>query len=329
MQGKILVTGATGFVGGNLSRTLADRGADLRLLVRNPEKLNGLGAAAEVVIGDITDAEVVRRAVEGVDLIYAIAGTFREPNLSDERYLEVNVEAMRIMLDRAIEAGVGRLVFCSTGGIHGSNDGDRPTHEDDPLNGQGIYETSKAEADQLVLDYGRQGAIETVVIRPAPIYGPGDDRLVKLFRIAGKRKPWMLGDGSARYHMIYIDDLSEAFVRAGTVPGISGEAFIAGGPDKPTIEEVFVAVGQTLQIADQQIRKLPAGPFLVAGDICEAICRPLNIAPPIYRRRVEFFTANRDYDTSKAEELLGFKGATGFVEGLRRTGAWYQANGLI
>lgn len=327
---KILVTGATGFVGGNLAKTLIARGADLRLMVREPEKLKKQGIVCDdIVVGDITDAAAVKQAAAGVDIIYAIAGTFREPNLSDERYREVNVKACELMAEAGIEAGAKRLVFCSTGGIHGPNDGTKPTHEDDPLLGEGIYEISKAEGDTTILNYGKAGKIETVCIRPAPIYGPGDDRLVKLFKIAGKTKPMMLGDGTAPYHMIYIDDLSDAFIKAGETPGLQSEAFLIGGPDKPSRNELFTEIGKILGIENQAIRRLPAWPFFIAGDICEAICRPFNIAPPIYRRRVEFFTAHRNYSTAKAEQMLGFTGATGFKEGLAKTAEWYKSENLI
>lgn len=164
---KILVTGATGFVGSNLTKKLIAQGADLRLMVRDPMKLNGLSDyCSDIEVGDITDPEAVKKAVEGVDLIYAIAGTFREPNLSDERYREINVEAVRLMAEAAIEAGVKRLVFCSTGGIHGSNDGRRPTREDDPLLGRGIYEISKAEGDKLALEYGKEGSSRPSAFAP-------------------------------------------------------------------------------------------------------------------------------------------------------------------
>jgi dihydroflavonol-4-reductase len=324
----VLVTGATGFIGEALTRRLLAEGETVRVLARQPDKVTKVDLAVqEVHQGDITDAAAIDRAVAGTELVYAIAGTFREPNLSDARYGEVNVGAVRGLMEAARRHGVRRVVHCSTVGIHGNVVG-APANEATPLRPDGIYEVTKAEGDQLALGFASPG-LETVVIRPAPVYGPGDTRLVKLFKLAGRDRVLLLGSGKPHYHMIYIDDLVEAFRLAGTISGISGEAFIIGGAEVPTLEEVVRRIGRITGHPQQQIVKLPAGPLLLAGDLCERLCRPLGISPPIYRRRIEFFVNNRAYDTAKATDRLGFRPQVGLEEGLTRTAAWYRAQGLI
>ena len=91
----------------------------------------------------------------GVDTVYGIAGTFREPNLTDDRYREVNVEAVRLMMEAAKRHGVRRVIHCSTVGIHGNVVGP-PASETTPLRPDGIYEITKAEGDQLALSYARR-----------------------------------------------------------------------------------------------------------------------------------------------------------------------------
>ncbi|MEK0085084.1 NAD-dependent epimerase/dehydratase family protein [Benzoatithermus flavus] len=326
----VLVTGATGFIGGALTHHLLAAGERVRVLAREPEKLARAGlSVAEVSRGDITDAAAVERAVAGVDTVYAIAGTFREPSLSDERYREVNVEAVRLMLEAAQRHGVRRVVHCSTVGIHGNVTG-APANEATPIRPEGIYEITKAAGDQLALDRARRGGgPEVVVIRPAPVYGPGDTRLVKLFKLAARDRVILLGDGSPHYHMIFIDDLVEAFRLAGTTPGISGEAFIIAGNECPTLGELIHKIGRLTGHPEQKILKLPAGPVLALSDLCERICRPLGIDPPIYRRRVEFFVNNRAYDITKARTRLGFQPRIGLDEGLARTASWYKEEGFI
>ena len=324
----VLVTGATGFIGEALTRRLLAEGQAVRVLARQPDKVTQAGLAVqEIHQGDITDAAAIDRAVAGTELVYAIAGTFREPSLSDERYREVNVGAVRGIMEAAKRHGVRRVVHCSTVGIHGNVVG-APASEATPLRPDGIYEVSKAEGDQLALGYAGQG-LETVVIRPAPVYGPGDTRLVKLFKLAGRDRVLLLGSGKPHYHMIYIDDLVEAFRLAGSKEGVSGEAFIIGGAEVPTLEEVVRRIGRITGHPQQQIVKLPAGPLLLAGDVCERLCRPFGISPPIYRRRIEFFVNNRAYDTTKATTQLGFRPQVSLDEGLTRTAAWYRAQGLI
>ena len=212
---KVLVTGATGFIGEALTRRLVAAGHQVRVLARQPERVAKAGLSVqEIHQGDITDVAAIGRAVSGAELVYAIAGTFREPNLSDERYREVNVAAVRYLMEAAKRSGVRRVVHCSTVGIHGNVVGE-PATEATPIRPDGIYETTKAEGDQLALSYSADG-LQTVVIRPAPVYGPGDTRLVKLFKLAGRDRVVLLGSGKPHYHMIYIDDLVEAFRLAGS-----------------------------------------------------------------------------------------------------------------
>lgn len=324
----VLVTGATGFIGQALTRRLLASGERVRALVRQPARIAQAELAVhEVYEGDITDAAAVERAVAGASVVYAIAGTFREPGLSDERYREVNVGAVRHMMAAARKHGVRRVVHCSTVGIHGNVVG-APASEDTPIRPDGIYEITKAEGDQVALSHAGQG-LEVAVIRPAPVYGPGDTRLCKLFKLAARDRVLLLGNGQPHYHMVYIDDLVEAFRLAGMTPGISGEAFIVAGAERPTLEDLVRRIGRLTGHGSQSIVKLPAGPILGLSDVCEAVCRPFGINPPIYRRRIEFFVNNRVYDTSKAERRLGFRPKVSLEEGLARTLDWYRAHGLM
>lgn len=324
----VLVTGATGFIGQALARRLLATGERVRVLARRPERVAEAGLQVhEVYEGDITDAAAVERAVAGVGTVYAVAGTFREPSLSDERYREVNVAAVRLMMETARKHGARRVVHCSTVGIHGNVVGE-PANEDTPIRPDGIYEVTKAEGDRTALGYAKD-ALEVVVVRPAPVYGPGDTRLVKLFKLAARDRVLLLGNGRPHYHLVYIDDLVEAFRLAGTRPGISGEAFIVAGAERPTLEDLVRRIGRLTGHAQQRILKLPAGPVLGLGDLCERVCRPFGISPPIYRRRIEFFVNNRAYDTGKAERGLGYRPAVSLDEGLARTAAWYRAQGFL
>ncbi|MFI4860278.1 MAG: NAD-dependent epimerase/dehydratase family protein [Phycisphaerales bacterium JB063] len=326
-----LITGATGFIGSSLAHQLLAEGHTVRALTRNPAGLEkvGLAGKVEVAEGDITDAEAVGQAVAGCGLVYAIAGTFREPNLSDARYHEVNVGAVEIMVRAAAEHGVRRVVHCSTCGIHGNVPLGQSVAEDSPFNGVGIYEETKAAGDQRARDLGAELGVEVVVIRPTQVYGPGDTRLLKLFKMADKDRPLIIGSGKCGYHLVYIDDLVDAFVLAGTSEQAPGEAFLVGGGEVPSLNELFAELGRVFGRENPKPRRPPALPFMVAGVVCETICRPLGISPPIYRRRVEFFTNNRSFDISKARERLGYAPKVTMADGLRRTAQWYRDEGMI
>lgn len=326
---KALVTGATGFIGRALSERLIREGVELRVLVRDRRRLDGL-EAAEVVEGDITDAAAIDRAVAGVDTVFHVAGSFREADASDEQYRQVNVESVRHVIGSARRHGVRRVVHTSTVGIHGSIDHGAPAAEDSPLRPEGMYEVTKAEGDALALaEAAAEARPEVVVLRPAPVYGPGDDRLLKLFRLASRPRPILLGDGRALYHMVHIDDLVDAFLLAARVPEAAGHAFLVAGRERPSVGELVVAVARAMGRPEPRPIHLPVGPVRLAAGLCEDICRPLGLKPPIYRRRVDFFTNNRLYDIRKAERTLGYRPRIGLAEGLRRTAEWYRSKGML
>jgi dihydroflavonol-4-reductase len=327
---RVLVTGATGFVGAAVTRRLVEEGRPVRVLVRDRGKLESLGlAVVDVVDGDITDRTVMDRALDGVDAVLAIAATFREPNLSDERYRAVNIEAVRILLELARTHAVRRIVHCSTVGIHGNVQGP-PATEASPVVPDGIYEETKAEGDRLARDLGQQLGLEVIVLRPTPVYGPGDTRLLKLFKMASKSSPlFMLGDGTAGYHLVHIDDLVDAFILALDGAGRPGEAYIIGGPEQPSLNDVIGTLASVLGRSDPSTVRLPVTPIRLLGHACEILCRPLGISPPIYRRRVDFFINNRRFDLTKARSELGYFPKISMRHGLEQTAAWYRARGML
>lgn len=324
-----LVTGATGFIGRALVERLCARGETVRVLVRDRGRFEALGfAGVEAVEGDITDPAAVDRAVAGSDTVFAIAGTFREPNLSDAAYRAINVDAVGHILEAAQRHGTRRVVHCSTVGIHGDVKG-APATEDAPVVPDGIYEVTKAEGDALALEFGRKNGLEVAVIRPAPVYGPGDTRLLKLFKLARKKRILLLGPGTAGYHLVHIDDLVDAFLLAAEAEEAAGEPFIIAGPERPDLNRLIATLADVLDNPDPTVIRVPAGPVRRLGHLCELACRPFGAAPPIYRRRVDFFINNRAYDTTKAEQRLGYRPKVGLREGLEGTAAWYRANRLL
>ena len=325
---KILVTGATGFIGQALTKKLLETGYDVRTLVRDRGKASALNGVADVVVGDITDPDAVDRAVRGVETVFAVAGAFREPHLSDERHREVNVDAVAHLMDAGKRHGVRRVIHCSTVGIHGPVNG-RPASEQSPIVPVGIYEETKAAGEALALKHGLNGGPPVSVMRPTQVYGPGDTRLLKLFKLANKKRVVLVGPGTAGYHLLYIDDLVDAFLLAAKADSALGQAFIIGGPERPTLNDIIKTLGEILEHQDQRVIRLPIKPVEMLAEGCERICRPFGISPPIYKRRIEFFTQNKSYEIAKARRVLGFEPKVRMSEGLRRTADWYRERGML
>jgi nucleoside-diphosphate-sugar epimerase len=223
--------------------------------------------------------------------------------------------------------GLRRVVHCSTGGVHGHIE-HPPANEDAPFAPGDIYQETKLEAEQLARGFGREHGLDVTVIRPIGIHGPRDVRFLKMFRgIARGRFP-ILGGGEVFYHLTYISDLVKGFRLAADTPAAAGRTYIIGGPEYTTLNELAARIAAVLGVRPPWIR-LPAWPFWLAGAACEAVCVPLRIEPPLYRRRVDFYTKSRAFDTTRARIELGYVPEVSLDEGLRRTAAWYREQRLL
>jgi len=328
---KVLVTGATGFTGGHLAQYLADRGDEVRALVRPKSRARfDASLLAKRVMpcdGDLTDGDSVRRAVDGVDVVYHIAATYREAGQPDSAYRQINVEGTRNVLEAARACGVKRVVHCSTGGVHG-HIANPPANEDAPFNPGDVYQETKLAAEQLAREFGSTHGLDVVVVRPIGIYGPGDRRFLTMFRGLSRGRFPMIGDGTPFYHLTFIDDLVEGFRLCGSAPAAMGRTYILAGPRYTTLEQLVRMVAKELGVAPPRVH-LPVWPFWTAGLVCEMICVPLRIEPPIFRRRVDFYTKSRAFDTTRARKELGFNPRVDLDEGIRRTARWYRNEGLL
>jgi dihydroflavonol-4-reductase len=203
-----------------------------------------------------------------------------------------------------------------------------PADEDAPLAPGDQYQRTKLEGERLARQAGASGVLEVVIARPIGIYGPGDLRFLKMFRgIARGRFP-MLGSGRVFYHLTYIDDLVEGFRLCGETPGAAGRTYLLAGPACPTLAELVAEVARELGTRPPRLR-LPVWPVWLAGALCEAVCVPLGLEPPLYRRRVDFYRKSRAFDTSRARRELGYNPSTDLQTGIRRTAAWYREQDLL
>jgi dihydroflavonol-4-reductase len=231
------------------------------------------------------------------------------------------------VIEAAAAAGVRRVVHCSTVGVHGDVE-HPPANEDAPLKPGDIYQVTKLEGEQVARQAAARTGAEVVIARPTGIYGPGDKRLLKLFRGVARRRFAVLGSGRIFYHLTYIDDLIEGFRLCGEVPGAAGRTYILAGGEVTTLNELIGIVADTAGVPPPS-RHLPVWPFWMAGAACEALCAPFGIEPPLYRRRVDFFTKSRAFDISRARQELGFAPAVSLRDGITRTLAWYRDAGWI
>lgn len=326
---KILVTGGTGFTGKALVRRLLDDGHQVVALDYQEglktEELREWGA--EVVIGTVTDVDVVERCMEGVEIVHHLAAAFRELDVPNSYYRQVNVEGTRITLEAAYQAGVKKFIYCSTCGIHGNVE-NPPGDENSPVNAADYYQQTKYDAEPIVLEYYRKG-LSSVILRPAAIYGPGDpERFYMIFKRVAKGIFPMFGNGKTFYHPLYIDHLVQAFVLAQQEGKGDGEAYLIADKEYVAIEDLVRQTATALEV-EVKIPHYPIWPLIIAGHVCEKLCKPFHIKPPIFPRRVDWYRQNRAFSIKKAEHDLGYKPTVSLAEGLKRTAEWYKAEGYL
>ena len=328
MAKTVLVTGASGFTGGHLTRKLIDRGYNVKALVREGEDVGELETLGlNVVRGDLTKKETLPEAVKNVDIVFHIAAVYREQDIPRKLFWDVNVGGTRNLLETSRDAGVKRFVHCSTVGVQGEIK-HPPATENHPFNPGDYYQESKLEGEGVALEFFKTENLPGVVFRPVGIYGPGDTRFLKFFKHIKKGTFRMFGSGKVLYHLTYIDDLTDGIILMGETRGIEGEVITLAGGRYTTLNEFAEAVADVVGVKLSRLH-IPVWPLWLAGAICEFICMPFKIDPPIYRRRVDFFMKDRAFDISKARRLLGYAPKIDLKEGFTRTAEWYKEEGLL
>jgi nucleoside-diphosphate-sugar epimerase len=322
------VTGATGFLGQHLCRELVAAGYSVRGLHRDTSDTSLLkGMRVEPVLIDLADRGSLRTAFAGISTVFHIASLFREAKFPEAEYRAVNVEGTRNVFEAAMVAGVDRVIHCSTVGVH-SHIPSPPADENEPYRPADIYQATKAEGERVALAYQRSGRIGGCVIRPAMIWGPGDRRTLKLFRLIQKRRLPVIGSGRTLVHWVMVSDVARAFRQAAEAPGIDGEVFIVAGRESVSMSRLFQLIANALGVRPLKLR-VPALPLQLLGAVVQAVSVPLGIEPPIHRRRVDFFTKTRSFDDSKARRTLGYAPTGSLEEEIAQIVASYRAMGAI
>jgi nucleoside-diphosphate-sugar epimerase len=330
---KLLVTGGTGFIGSHLAEAGRRQGAEvvvLGLTSRPEEQANAAllsRIGVEVLPGSITDLELCRRAARGATHIFHLAVAMREGGKSDEFFESINLDGTRHLLEAASQQRVERFVYCSTIGIYGHR-APGITREDSPLAPGNIYERTKVSAELLVRDFAEHCGVPSVILRPADVYGPRDQRLLKMFKGVSKGRFPLFGSGNGRRHMVYVDDVVSAFFKACERDEALGEGLIVAGPRSCTLRELLDEVTRATGSKRYGVR-LPLAPMLGLAAAVEDVSAALGIDPPIYRRRMDFFHSDSEFDTTRARRILDWEPKVDLRDGIRRTLEDYRRSGEL
>jgi nucleoside-diphosphate-sugar epimerase len=321
---RVLLTGATGFIGGSLARRLLASGVELRALVRDIERARWLEqAGAELRLGDLTTLD--SQLATDVDVIVHAAawvGTEGDPEL----VREVNVEGTRRVLLLAKAAGVARVVHVSSCAVYGSPQNDC-VDESAPLRRRGVvYHDTKVEADELALEAAADGD-PIVIARPSQVYGPGSREFtVRPITAIRSGRALLVDGGRHRCKLVFIDDVVDGLIACMVVPGIEGEAFnLSAQP--VTWRALFE--GYADMLGSPRIRSVPRQVAWALASVSELVGRLQGRKPLITREVVAALSSDSSYSAAKAAERLGWQARVDLAEGLRRTEPWLRAQGLL
>lgn len=328
MNRRAFVTGASGFTGRHLCRMLIDKGYTVSALVRKSSDTSSLTAlGVKTVVADLSDAFSLNGSLNQTDVVFHVAAAYRQEGISREQFWKVNVDGTRFLLEQARENGIKRFVHCSTVGVQGEIL-NPPAKESDPYNPGDHYQESKMEGEKVALGFFEKYQMPGVIVRPVGIYGPGDTRFLKLFKFINNGKFRMIGSGDVLYHLTYVEDLVTGMILAGEKSAAVGRIYTIGGNEFLTLKELVALIADVLE-KPVPSRRLPLKPVYMVAALCEAVCRPLGIEPPLYRRRLDFFTKDRAFSIEKAKNELGYRAQVSLREGLARTAKWYKEQGMI
>lgn len=324
----VVLTGATGFTGRVVVNQLLEQGCRLRIIARASSDTSEFEShpQVEIVRGEVYDPATVQRACAGCHYILHMAASYREAKYGDDFYYNVHVASTQLLAAAALEQpDFRRFVHVSTVGVHGHID-EPPANEEYRFDPGDIYQRTKAEAELWVREFAAQKNLALTVIRPTAIMGPGDKRLLKLFKLAKLPVVPLLGFSRGLYHFIHVEDLARCIIAA-TNPALPpGAVYICGNREPSSVKGIVSEVA-TMLGRKPLFMHIPAWPFFLLGFIVEKICIPLGVEPPIYRRRVAFFTKDRAFDTSRMQAAFGSlmkydnrKAITTTAESYRRQG---------
>lgn len=330
---KAFVTGATGFVGSHVARELANHGADLRLLVRGSSPTRNIdGLHAERVVGDLRESASLRTAIAGCDVVFHVAADYRlwTRDAADMQSMyRSNVEGTRALIDAARQAGVRRIVYCSSVATMGFTGNGHPADENSPVRLEdmiGHYKRSKFIAEQVAIEAGKSGG-DVVVVNPTTPVGEGDVKPTPTGRIILdflKRKfPAYVDTG---LNLVDVREVARGHIAA-LEKATPGERYILGG-ENLTLKQILDKLGAITGLAAPRIR-LPyvfalaagAGDTLVSG-------RLLHREPRVTLDAVRMGRKKMWVSSEKAQRELGWN-ITAVDDALRRAAEWFQANGYV
>ena len=348
LKGKrVLVTGGTGFIGGRLvEKLILECGARVRVLVRDIVRASRVARFdLQLIQGDVTDAQTVRGAVTGCDVVFHCAYGNRG---GADQQRAVNVDGTRAVADAVLRADACRMVHVSTIAVYGQT-ADGNVDEDTAPGGEGDhYSQTKREAEQLLLDSHRRDGLPVAVLRPSCVYGPyGLAFTIYPLEELSSRRVVLVNGGNGLANMVYVDDVADALLVAAAEPRAIGEVFLISGARPVTWKELYASYERMLGVSatvpmtleevrayaqDRKKTKRQRRAMLnclerarLTGEVHES---PVPFDVP-NEHMLAFYSAKTTFRIDKARQQLGYQPRFDLQSGMELTERWARWTGLI
>ena len=329
---KVVLTGATGFLGGALANVLAaDEMIDLYALARPSSSLEALSELnISWYVGDTAQPQSLRHVFDDADWVIHAAGMLGQAGVSNVTYRQVNTDSINnVLAEIELSGGRPRILHVSSFGVLGPFMGQPSASAPDesaPLAPSNAYERSKAAAELVVKSYIKSG-MPVIIARPEFVYGPGDLHVLGLFQAVQRRRFFYVGDGRNTCHPTYIDDCIDGLLRCLEL-GRPGEIYHIAGPRPITFRELAETIAAEMDVPPPRLA-LPKSLIWAGAAGMESIATRFGRSVPLSRSGVAFFSESRRADITKAKEELGYIPRVDIQEGASRTIAWYRDHGFL
>lgn len=329
LQGKVLVTGAPGWLGTRFVERLAEKNRDISCLVLpgiDASHLKKLGA--EIVLGNITKPESLEKVAGGVETVFHIVGIVHTRFFRVDDFFKINTSGTKNMLECAIRAGVKKFIYVSSNSPAGCNyRRDVLMNEYIPPRPYMTYGKSKAQSERAVNEASIKGKLEAVILRPCWFYGPGQPaRQTRLMRMIRDGNVPLFGDGSNLRSMTYIDSLCDALLLAEEKEIARGETYWIADERPYTTLEIYRTIADLLGV-ELKVRRVP-GFISDVATLADWTLQKLHM----YQTETHVvgeLNKNIACSIEKAKKDLGYKPEINLREGMRRSIEWAKERDLL
>ncbi len=325
MSNKVLVTGASGFVGHHLVDDLISEGFEVRCLVRKTSKTSHLQGKVELVYGEVTIPESLEEAVKNVKYIIHMAAVVKA--LKKEDYYKVNTQGTINLFTKMLQHSktIERFVYISSQAA--SKPSDVPINEDEPSSPVTNYGKSKLKSEEFLRKYIHD--IPITIIRPSAVYGPEDKEFLPVYKMIKNGFEPILKDGKNKVSMVYVKDLSKSIIQAMKSPNTIGKTYFSAYPEPISIIDFYKEIEKALNKKFVLRIPIPVSIFYTFAAINTVISKVTGKPSMFNFDKVNELKNSWVCSSEKLIKDTGFKYSYDIKTGIKETINWYLERGML